>query len=177
MVSPRWQHQLKPAISTAFHSCFEATMQTPTNSEDANLAQEGGQNGKEYYKTSWTSHEIPTYAPVNSARNRPTLTARRVVILTTSTGITGGSNRRECLQSPAWMWVPPYMWYSAAGTLLLLLCFIRGAILLVLLLSKVKEKKVSSVSLAILICSRQRCYFLILIHISLHQWFQMSKQV
>ena len=48
--------------------------------------------------TTLTSQEIPGYVPVNSARNRSTLTARWVVIRTTSSG--GSHSREACWQSP-----------------------------------------------------------------------------
>ena len=43
----------------------------------------------------WTSKEILGYVPVNLAGNRSTLTVVRVVIQSTSTGITGGGRSRE----------------------------------------------------------------------------------
>ena len=81
-------------LRAAQTSGFEATMWPPTDSEGTDIAGRA-KNGEEYQHT-----ENPDYFPVNLARKSSMLTARRVVILSISTGITGGSHsRKRCMSA------------------------------------------------------------------------------
>ena len=109
MVSTGWQYWLKPATTVAFEAFswfvnFRSWKWLNfTDWEGADLG--WGQNREERWRAE--PHKKWGFNPIGSARNRSTLTVRRVVILSTFPAITGGSHSTdECEFCPLTPHIP-----------------------------------------------------------------------